>query len=75
MTRRRAGVGFAGREDAIHMVRKRLCLGADRDEEIAEALGAQRLREADGLWDVGPMERTIVTLWWDTSAGVGSVSA
>ena len=45
--------GFARREDAIHSIRKRLCLPADRDPEIAEALG-DRLRELDGLWDVGP---------------------
>ena len=41
---------------------------ADRDAEIADALGG-RLRETDGLWDVGPEERTVVTLWWDP-AGV-----
>jgi SAM-dependent methyltransferase len=56
--------GFARREDAIHSIRKRLCLPADRDPEIAEALG-ERLRQLDGLWDVGPEERTVVTLWWD----------
>lgn len=56
--------GFQRREDAIHSVRKRLCLPADRDPEIAEALGG-RLREVEGLWDVGPQERTVVTLWWD----------
>lgn len=56
--------GFQRREDAIHSVRKRLCLPADRDAEIADALGG-RLREIEGLWDVGPEERTVVTLWWD----------
>ncbi|MGZ5297507.1 MAG: class I SAM-dependent methyltransferase [Actinomycetota bacterium] len=56
--------GFQRRADAIHSIRKRLCLPADRDAEIAEALGG-RLREIDGLWDVGPQERTVVTLWWD----------
>jgi SAM-dependent methyltransferase len=58
------GGGFARREDAIHSIRKRLCLPADRDPEIGEALGG-RLRQLDGLWDVGPEERTVVTLWWD----------
>lgn len=58
------GAWYAGREEAIHLVRKRLCLPANRDEEISEALGS-RLREVDGLWDVGPKERTVVTLWWD----------
>ena len=64
VTGRHGSGGFARREDAIHSVRKRLCLPADRDPEIAEALGV-RLRELDGLWDVGPEERTVVTLWWD----------
>jgi SAM-dependent methyltransferase len=56
--------GFARREDAIHSVRKRLCIPADRDEDIASAL-EDRLRQLDDLWDVGPSERTVVTLWWD----------
>ncbi|MEO8424566.1 MAG: methyltransferase domain-containing protein [Actinomycetota bacterium] len=60
----RVSGGFGRREDAIHSIRKRLCLPADRDAEIAEALG-ERLREFDGLWDVGPVERTVVTLWWN----------
>jgi SAM-dependent methyltransferase len=58
------GGGFARREDAIHSIRRRLCLSADRDPEIAAALGG-RLRAHDGLWDAGPQERTVVTLWWD----------
>ncbi len=58
------GGGFERREDAIHSIRKRLCLPAERDSEIVDALGA-RLREIHGLWDVGPEERTVVTLWWD----------
>ena len=53
VTGERGSGGFERREDAIHSVRKRLCLPADRDAEIAEALGG-RLRETDGLWDVGP---------------------
>jgi SAM-dependent methyltransferase len=60
----RVSGGFGRREDAIHSIRKRLCLPADRDDEIAAALG-DRLREFDGIWDVGPVERTVVTLWWD----------
>ena len=40
---------------------------ADHDAEIADALG-DRLREFDGVWDVGPVERTVVTLWWDRRA-------
>jgi 2-polyprenyl-3-methyl-5-hydroxy-6-metoxy-1,4-benzoquinol methylase len=60
------GGGFVRREDAIHLVRKRLCLGAEHDEEIAAKLGSD-LRQVRGVWDVGPPERTIVTLWWDTA--------
>ncbi len=62
------GAWFARREDAIHLVRKRLCLPAERDEEIAELLGTDRLREIDGSWDVGLSERTVVTIWWDEAA-------
>jgi hypothetical protein len=58
------GGGFVRREDAIHIVRKRLCLPAERDPEIEHALGG-RLQRIDGLWDVGPPDRTLVTLWWD----------
>jgi SAM-dependent methyltransferase len=57
--------GFSRREDAIHLVRKRLCLASGRDPEIAEALG-DRLSEHDGLWSAGPAEQTVITLWWNT---------
>ena len=59
--------GFARREDAIHSVRKRLCLPSERDPEIAEALG-DRLRQVSDVWDVGPEDRTIVTIWWERTA-------
>jgi SAM-dependent methyltransferase len=56
--------GFGRREDAIAFVRRRLCLGPDRDPEIAEALG-DRLVLRDGVWSAGPARQTVVTLWWD----------
>jgi hypothetical protein len=59
-----AGGGFGRREDAIALVRRRLCLGAERDEDVAVALG-ERLRERGGLWTAGPPQQTVVTLWWD----------
>jgi hypothetical protein len=59
----RRGGGFARREDAIALVRRRLCLPAERDDEIAVALG-DRLRERDGLWSAGPADQTVVTLWF-----------
>jgi SAM-dependent methyltransferase len=58
------GGGFVRREDAVALVRRRLCLPADRDGEIGDALG-DRLRETDGRWSAGPADQPIVTLWWD----------
>lgn len=56
--------GFERRQDAIALVRRRLCLPADRDTEIAEALG-ERLAERDGLWSAGPPSQPLVTMWWE----------
>lgn len=67
VTSQDGGGGFARREDAVHLVRKRLCLPAERDPEIVEALGGH-LRLIDDLWDVGPPERTVVTLWWESES-------
>lgn len=55
---------FERREDAIALVRRRLCLTADRDPEIAEALG-DRLVHREGRWSAGPTEHVLATLWWD----------
>lgn len=59
-----AGGGFDRPEDAVALVRRRLCLPASRDDEVAAALG-DRLREHDGLWSAGPPAQRVVTLWWD----------
>jgi SAM-dependent methyltransferase len=59
-----AGGGFELREDAVALVRRRLCLPAARDPEVEAALG-DRLRERDGLWSAGPARQRLVTLWWD----------
>lgn len=56
--------GFARRDDAVALVRRRLCLTPDRDPDVVEALG-DRLQEHDGLWSAGPPRQAIVTLWWD----------
>ncbi len=56
--------GFARREDAVALVRRRLCLPAASDAEVADALG-DSLREHHGLWSTGPDEVLVVTLWWD----------
>lgn len=60
----RGAGGFARREDAVASIRRRLCLDASRDAEVAEALG-DRLVHDDGLWAVRPPSQPIVTLWWD----------
>jgi len=58
--------GFEEREDATGLIRRRLCLTPDRDDEIAEALG-DRLAVHDGLWSAGPEAQRLVTLWWDSA--------
>ena len=62
----RSSGGFERREDAIALVRRRLCLPKERDDEIADAIGA-RLVERDGLWSTGPPREALVTLWWDVA--------
>jgi SAM-dependent methyltransferase len=61
-----AGGGFARKEDAVALVRRRLCLSATRDPEVQAALGP-RLREHGGRWSAGPQQQDIVTVWWDPS--------
>lgn len=58
------GGGFTRREDAVALIRRRLCLTSGRDGEVADALG-DLLRIEDGLWSSGPANRVVVTLWWD----------
>jgi SAM-dependent methyltransferase len=61
------GGGFPRAEDAVALIRRRLCLDAERDHEVREALG-ERLAEREGLWSAGPAEQALVTFWWETSA-------
>ena len=56
--------GFDSAEEAVALIRTRLCLPASQDQELTEALG-DRLRLRHGLWTAGPPSRTVVTLWWD----------
>jgi SAM-dependent methyltransferase len=58
--------GFDRREDAVALVRRRLCLPADRDAEVDEALG-DRLRSHEGLWSAGSTGGRVVTLWWESA--------
>lgn len=55
--------GLESREEAVALVRRRLCLPAVRDPEVAEALG-DRLVDVGGEWSAGPPAQAVVTLWW-----------
>jgi hypothetical protein len=65
--RRRGAGGFVRREDAVAWIRRRLCLDAARDPEVAAALG-DRLVHEDGLWSVRPPDQPVVTICWDVGA-------
>jgi len=56
--------GFAERAGLVAWIRRRLCLGPDRDPEVEEAI-ADRVIERDGM--VGFAGQPVVTLWWDGS--------
>jgi SAM-dependent methyltransferase len=60
----RGGGGFERREDAVAWIRRRLCLDAGRDDEVAAALGPRLVHE-DGLWSARPPAEPVVTIWWD----------
>jgi precorrin-6B methylase 2 len=59
----RSATGFDRREDAVALLRRRLCLSRDRDGEVSDALG-DRLAAVDGLWSAGPASTRVVTMWW-----------
>jgi hypothetical protein len=57
--------GFERRDDAVALVRRRLCLDPARDDELEGALG-ERLIEVDGLWSAGPAGgQGLVTIRFD----------
>jgi hypothetical protein len=58
------GGGFARRADALALARRRLCLPASRDEDLADALGP-RIAEREGLWSVGHPRQALATIWFD----------
>ncbi|HMC36356.1 MAG TPA: class I SAM-dependent methyltransferase [Actinomycetota bacterium] len=66
------GGGFATRDDLVAFVRRRLCLGPDRDQEIEAAL-APRIEEREGVFGFG--ERPVVTLWWPGSGSSAPTAA
>jgi SAM-dependent methyltransferase len=61
--------GFERREDAVAAIRRRLCLDAARDPEVAAALG-DRLVLEDGLWSTRAPIEPMVTIWWDVAAEI-----
>lgn len=54
--------GFDTKAEAVAMVRRLLCLPAERDPEIAEALG-DRWEVSRGRW--GFPDRAVATIWWE----------
>ncbi len=65
-----AFTAFATAEELVVWTRRRLCLPADRDPEIAAALASRIIRQEDGSACLPP--RRVVTLWWDGAAPVES---
>ena len=59
---RAAGAGR--RADALALVRRRLCLSPDRDDELIDALGSLLVMR-DGLWRAGPADQALTTIWFD----------
>jgi SAM-dependent methyltransferase len=60
-------LGFDRFEELVAFTRRRLCLTADRDPEIAEALLEAGTRQVGGVW-VGAGPRLVTTLSWAGAA-------
>jgi SAM-dependent methyltransferase len=56
-----AAGGFERKDDAVALVRRRLCLPPNRDGELTDALGS-RLEEREGLWSTGPPDQELATI-------------
>jgi SAM-dependent methyltransferase len=63
-------LGFDRFEELVAFTRRRLCLPADRDAEVAEALLEAGTHEVGGVW-VGAGPRRVSTLSWAGTAGGG----
>jgi SAM-dependent methyltransferase len=59
--------GFDDLDELVAFTRRRLCLPAGRDPEVAEALLAHRTHQVDGVW-VSGQPRRVTTLSWPGSA-------
>jgi SAM-dependent methyltransferase len=62
--------GFDRFEELVAFTRRRLCLPADRDGEVAEALLEAGTHQEGGVW-VGAGPRRVSTLSWAGTAGRG----
>src|ERR671923_404152 len=63
-------LGFDRFEELVAFTRRRLCLPADRDPEVAEALLEAGTHQEGGVW-VGAGPRRVTTLSWAGSAAGG----
>jgi len=59
--------GFDDFDELVAFTRRRLCLPAARDPEIAEALLSEGTRQVDGVW-VSGQPRRVTTLSWPGTA-------
>jgi SAM-dependent methyltransferase len=59
--------GFDDFDELVAFTRRRLCLPADRDPEVAAALLEEGTRRVDGVW-VSGQPRRVATLSWPGSA-------
>jgi SAM-dependent methyltransferase len=59
--------GFDDFDELVAFTRRRLCLAAGRDPEVAEALLEQGTHQVDGVW-VSGQPRRVTTLSWPGSA-------
>jgi SAM-dependent methyltransferase len=60
-------LGFDDFDELVAFTRRRLCLPAERDPEVAEALLEQGTHQVDGVW-VSGQPRRVTTLSWPGSA-------
>jgi SAM-dependent methyltransferase len=60
--------GFDDFDELVAFTRRRLCLPAERDPEVAEALLEEGTRQVDGVW-VSGQPRRVTTLSWPGTAG------
>jgi SAM-dependent methyltransferase len=59
--------GFDDFDELVAFTRRRLCLPAARDPEVAQALLAEGTRQVDGVW-VSGQPRRVTTLSWPGTA-------